>query len=120
MNGINDPVDVEKSLRFARDAGFSRLNIDLIFAIPGQTMQSWQSSLERAIALGTSHISCYALTYETNTAITVRKRLGILLRWMMTPNLRCCITRVIDWRRLANPLMKSAISPNRVNRVGIM
>lgn len=72
----HDPEDVPKSLALARQAGFQRLNIDLIYAIPGQTLESWEKSLEAALALQTSHLSCYGLTYEPNTAITVRKRLG--------------------------------------------
>jgi oxygen-independent coproporphyrinogen-3 oxidase len=72
----HDPRDVAKSLDFARSAGFERLNLDLIYAIPGQSLASWERSLEQAIELGTSHLSCYGLTYEPNTPITVRKRLG--------------------------------------------
>jgi oxygen-independent coproporphyrinogen-3 oxidase len=72
----HEPADVQRSISIARGAGFERLNVDLIFAIPGQTMESWSQSLETAIALGTSHISCYALTYEPNTPIAVRRRLG--------------------------------------------
>jgi oxygen-independent coproporphyrinogen-3 oxidase len=72
----HDPNDVAKSLELAQRAGFARLNIDLIYAIPGQTMQSWSDSLEQAIALGLSHYSCYGLTYEPNTPMAVRKRLG--------------------------------------------
>jgi oxygen-independent coproporphyrinogen-3 oxidase len=60
----------------ARSAEFQRLNVYLIYAIPGQTLESWSRSLEAAITLGTEHISCYGLTYEPNTPITVRKRLG--------------------------------------------
>lgn len=72
----HDPEDVPRSLDIARAAGFERLNLDLIYAIPGQTLDRWADNLERAIALGTSHLSCYALTYEPNTAIAVRRRLG--------------------------------------------
>jgi oxygen-independent coproporphyrinogen-3 oxidase len=74
----HDPDDVPRSIELARAAGFERLNLDLIYAIPGQTLESWQDSLERAIALGTSHLSCYGLTYEPNTPIAVKKRLGQL------------------------------------------
>ncbi len=70
------PEDVPRSVEIARAAGFTRINADLIFAIPGQDMASWSRSLERAIALNTPHLSCYALTYEPNTAMAVRKRLG--------------------------------------------
>jgi oxygen-independent coproporphyrinogen-3 oxidase len=72
----HDPEDVPRSIEIARNVGFSRLNVDLIYAIPGQDLASWADSLERAIALRTPHVSCYALTYEPNTAMTVRKRLG--------------------------------------------
>lgn len=72
----HNPEDVAASLEMARIAGFSRLNLDLIYAIPGQTLQSWQRSLDSALALKTPHISAYGLTYEANTPMTVRKRLG--------------------------------------------
>ncbi len=74
----HDPDDVGRSVELARRAGFSRINVVLIFAIPGQTMQSWKQSLERAISLGTPHISCYALTYEPNTPMAVKKRMGMI------------------------------------------
>lgn len=72
----HDPDDVSRSVGTARRAGFERINVDLIFAIPGQTMQSWMNSLEAAIALGTTHLSAYNLTYEPNTAMTMKKKLG--------------------------------------------
>ena len=72
----HDPDDVPASVAVARAAGFARLNLDLIFAVPGQTLASWRRSLAMALAIGTPHLSCYALTYEPNTALAVRKRLG--------------------------------------------
>jgi oxygen-independent coproporphyrinogen-3 oxidase len=76
----HDPDDVPRSVDIARSAGFTRLNVDLIFAIPGQTLDSWSDSLARAIALGTPHISAYGLTYEPNTPIAVKRRLGQLVQ----------------------------------------
>jgi oxygen-independent coproporphyrinogen-3 oxidase len=72
----HDPADVHRSVEIARRAGFTRMNVDLIYAIPGQDMASWVRTLEEAVSLGTPHVSCYGLTYEPNTAMTVRKRLG--------------------------------------------
>jgi len=72
----HDPDDVPRSIDLARAAGFKRLNVDLIYAIPGQDLGSWMDSLETAIGLGTSHLSCYGLTYESNTPMAVKKRLG--------------------------------------------
>jgi len=74
----HQPVQVEESLHLARSAAFARINFDLIFGIPGQTMASWQNSLQRAIAQGTTHLSCYGLTYEPNTPLAVKKRLNLL------------------------------------------
>jgi oxygen-independent coproporphyrinogen-3 oxidase len=72
----HNPDDVPRSLALARAAGFERLNLDLIYAIPGQSLASWFASLDSAIALRTTHLSCYGLTYEPNTPMAVRKRLG--------------------------------------------
>lgn len=72
------PDDVFKSVELARQAGFERLNLDLIYAICEQTLDSWSRSLETAISIGTEHLSCYGLTYEPNTPLAVLKRLGRL------------------------------------------
>lgn len=72
----HDPEDVPRSIELARRAGFSRLNVDLIFAIPGQTMATWNQSLDAVLSLRTPHISCYALTYEPNTPLFVKRQQG--------------------------------------------
>lgn len=72
----HDPDDVPRSVQIAREAGFRRINLDLIYAIPGQSLDSWRRSLESAIALDLKHYSCYGLTYEPNTPLAVNKRLG--------------------------------------------
>jgi oxygen-independent coproporphyrinogen-3 oxidase len=74
----HEPADVRRSIGIARQAGFRRLNVDLMYAIPGQSLDSWSGSLESAIDLGTEHISCYGLTYEPNTPISGKKRLGTI------------------------------------------
>lgn len=74
----HDPADVPRSVDIARTAGFTRINVDLIFGVPGQSMQSWMNSLEAALQLKTPHISCYALTYEPNTPMAVKKRMGTI------------------------------------------
>jgi oxygen-independent coproporphyrinogen III oxidase len=70
--------DVFKTVQIARAARFRRLNVDLIYAIPGQSMESWRRSLAAAVALDTEHVSAYNLTYEPNTPIAVKKRLGTI------------------------------------------
>lgn len=74
----HDPEDVPRSIGLARRAGFSRLNVDLIFGTPGQTLGDWSFSLREALALRTGHLSAYLLTYEPNTPMAVKKRLGTI------------------------------------------
>jgi oxygen-independent coproporphyrinogen III oxidase len=59
--------DVERAVEQARAAGIGSISVDLIFAVPGQTHESWRASLDRAIALGVDHISTYGLTVEPGT-----------------------------------------------------
>ena len=75
----HDPDDVPASVELARRVRFDRLNVDLIYAIPGQDLTSWKRSLRDAIALKLKHLSCYGLTYEPNTPIAVKKRLGTMI-----------------------------------------
>ena len=53
-----------------RDGGIANLSIDLIYGIPGQSVESWTKSLEEAVALNTPHVSAYSLTYEEGTRLT--------------------------------------------------
>jgi oxygen-independent coproporphyrinogen-3 oxidase len=59
--------DVQEAVRRARAAGFTNLSLDLMYAVPGQTQESWGRSLTRAIALDCEHISTYGLTIEEGT-----------------------------------------------------
>ncbi|MBL4810279.1 MAG: radical SAM family heme chaperone HemW [Phycisphaerales bacterium] len=72
----HDPESVERSIRRAKAAGLERLSLDLIYAIPGQTLDQWADDLSRALALPIDHLSAYALTYEPNTAMTARLKRG--------------------------------------------
>jgi oxygen-independent coproporphyrinogen-3 oxidase len=72
----HDPGNVERSMAIFRAAGVDNINVDLIFAIPGQTLGDWQRDLERVIELEPAHMSCYGLTYEPNTAMTQRLKAG--------------------------------------------
>ena len=77
----HDPENVAKAFAIARQAGIDNLNVDLIFGIPGQTLETWEYSLSQAPALGSpgdgpQHMSCYSLIYEPNTAMTARMKTG--------------------------------------------
>jgi len=70
-------LDVIRSMKWARVAGFENINLDLIFALPGQTLQSWQTSLERALELHPEHLSIYALSIEHGTPFRDMLRRGL-------------------------------------------
>jgi oxygen-independent coproporphyrinogen-3 oxidase len=59
-----------------RKAGFDNLNLDLMFAIPGQTLDVWRETLAEATAMGSEHISSYELTYEEDTALFAQLEAG--------------------------------------------
>jgi oxygen-independent coproporphyrinogen-3 oxidase len=68
----------EQSFRILRDAGFTNINVDLMFGLPGQTAEQWKATLEKTIALGPEHISAYCLTYEEDTEFLLRQARGEL------------------------------------------
>lgn len=67
LGRVHSAAEAENTFHVLRDAGFTNLNIDLMFAVPGQSEAQWQKSLEKSIALGSEHISTYCLTYEEDT-----------------------------------------------------
>jgi putative oxygen-independent coproporphyrinogen III oxidase len=66
----------EQSFEIFRRAGFSNINVDLMFGLPGQTISQWRDTLERTLALGPEHISTYCLTYEEDTEFFLRHARG--------------------------------------------
>ena len=58
-----------KSFDLLRQAGFDNLNLDLMFAIPGQTLEVWRETLREAVAMGSEHLSSYEVIYEEDTAL---------------------------------------------------
>jgi oxygen-independent coproporphyrinogen-3 oxidase len=72
----HNPDNVRRAVELAQAAGIERQSVDLIYAVPGQTLEEWDADLREAISLGTTHLSCYSLTYEPNTAMTARLRAG--------------------------------------------
>ena len=67
MGRLHSSKDCIKTYDNARKAGFNNINADLIFDIPGQTMQRWKNDLKKLVNLDPEHISTYSLTVEKNT-----------------------------------------------------
>lgn len=61
--------DVERTVALARQAGFTNINLDLIFGLPGETIDDWRRTLQWAIALRPEHLSCYGLQLEAGTPL---------------------------------------------------
>lgn len=75
---IHTAAEAVAAVGHARRAGFRRLNLDLIFCLPDQSLEEWQWDVERAVALEPEHLSLYNLTIEENTEFGRRHRLGLL------------------------------------------
>lgn len=76
----HDPEAVPRAVEAARAAGIPRQSLDLIYAIPGQTLDDLDRDLDAALALNTEHLSAYTLTYEPGTAMTARLSRGEFTR----------------------------------------
>ncbi|MEK6632002.1 MAG: radical SAM family heme chaperone HemW [Nitrospirota bacterium] len=61
--------ETEQAVVNARTAGFSNINLDLMYSLPGQSLASWTATLHSLLALDPTHISCYALTIEDHTKL---------------------------------------------------
>ena len=61
--------DTATAVQAAREAGFGNINLDLMYGLPGQSLQDWIYTLESLVMLTPSHISCYALTIEEETRL---------------------------------------------------
>lgn len=70
------PADAEETYRLLRGAGFDSVSLDLMFSIPGQSIESWKSTVEHTISLQPDHISAYNLNYEEDTEFFQRLRSG--------------------------------------------
>ena len=76
LERLHNPSNVGRTIDLAHAAGIERCSIDLIYAIPGQTMDELHADLDAALALPIDHLSAYNLTYEPNTAMTKRLERG--------------------------------------------
>lgn len=69
LGRLHVAADILRCVSLLRDTGIENICIDLIFAIPGQTHESWRHSLSKAIELKPRHVSAYCLTFEPSTPL---------------------------------------------------
>ncbi|MBW6473670.1 MAG: radical SAM family heme chaperone HemW [Anaerolineaceae bacterium] len=69
LGRIHDHYQSIQAIQWAKQAGFTNINLDLIYGLPGQTNDEWKKTLEDSLSLSTQHISLYALGIEENTPL---------------------------------------------------
>jgi oxygen-independent coproporphyrinogen III oxidase len=76
LGRIHSRATVFKSFDILRKAGFDNINLDLMFAIPTQTMEIWRDTLNEATAMQSEHLSSYEVIYEDDTPLFQRLQAG--------------------------------------------
>jgi oxygen-independent coproporphyrinogen-3 oxidase len=88
LGRIHSREMVFKSFDLLRQGGFNNINLDLMFGIPGQTLQVWCETLDEAMALGSEHLSCYEVIYEEDTPLFEQLKAG---RFSVDEDLACAM-----------------------------
>jgi len=78
LGRIHTGPEAEQTFHILREAGFDNINLDLMFAVPGQSRAQWSETLAKTIALKPEHISSYCLTYEEDTEFFRKLKTGEL------------------------------------------
>jgi len=69
LDRIHSADEAKNAVKAARTAGFDNVSVDLMFALPRQTLAQWRDTLDQALALQTEHISLYSLIVEPGTGL---------------------------------------------------
>jgi oxygen-independent coproporphyrinogen III oxidase len=78
INRRHSAYDAEAAVISCNDAGFDNISIDLMYGLPGQTMESFNRTVEKALSLPVKHISSYALSWEEGSVLFRKLKQGIL------------------------------------------
>ncbi len=76
LGRIHTAEEARGAVALAREAGFDNLNLDLMYALPGQSMAQWRATLEEALALSPEHVSAYSLILEEGTPMAAMAAAG--------------------------------------------
>src|SRR5690606_17626676 len=76
LDRTHDPERVPAAVEWARRAGLSGINLDLIYGTPGESADDWQRSLDAALSMRPDHVSAYALVVEQGTRMAAAVRRG--------------------------------------------
>jgi oxygen-independent coproporphyrinogen-3 oxidase len=78
LDRTHDPARVGQAVRWARDAGFEQVSLDLIYGTPGESVADWQTSIDAALACAPDHVSAYSLIVEDGTRLARQVRAGVV------------------------------------------
>jgi len=98
---------VFRSFDLLRRAGFENLNLDLMFAVPGQTLAMWQETLDEAMALGSEHLSSYEVIYEEDTPLFEQLRAG---QFSLDEELACAMYQELLERTAAHGFLQYEVA----------
>ncbi|MEG9226425.1 radical SAM family heme chaperone HemW [Aeromicrobium sp. Sec7.5] len=76
LDRTHAPERVPEAVRWAREAGFEQVSVDLIYGSPGESMDDWRRTVEHAVSLEPDHVSAYALIVEAGTAFARKVNRG--------------------------------------------
>ena len=76
LDRTHNPANVASAVKWAREAGFEHVSVDLIYGTPGESLADWENTLREAIALDIDHISAYALIVEAGTKLAAQVKRG--------------------------------------------
>ncbi|WP_404421018.1 radical SAM family heme chaperone HemW [Nibricoccus sp. IMCC34717] len=76
LNRRHGPAQIFRAYERIREVGFASVNLDFMFALPGQEEEDWLADLRQAVALAPDHLSTYCLTFEEDTALWVKLSQG--------------------------------------------
>jgi len=79
LGRVHTAAEARTAFRWARDAGFANIGIDLIHSLPGQTVAAWRDQLREALTLHPEHLAAYGLTLEEGTSLHQREQEGGLI-----------------------------------------
>ena len=78
LERTHDPARVAQAVRWAREAGFEQVSLDLIYGTPGESLADWQASVDAALACEPDHVSAYSLIVEDGTRLARQVRTGVI------------------------------------------
>ncbi len=76
LGRVHSRSDADLAGRWARDAGFENIGLDLICGLPGQTKKAWTADLKQALLFEPEHLCCYLLSYEPGTPLDKSRQKG--------------------------------------------